>query len=206
MIRFVSDLFDTGRVQVSLREDVADADLSDLIRQTDRFARDDMPGDAPPLSVAAAGWALAWLVDACRFLVYRDLDAAVVQRSLAHPCPEPPSASVCYSADLFLRFVPDLIRLANAVGTDDPLVDSLHRVAAAWPLSGVGVNKIAADDSLRPVLAHPALIRLYVDRIIARHAVAELANRQLADAVRNALGGYKQLAPELAKALEPPHG
>ena len=84
---------------------------------------------------------------------------------LAVPCPEPPSPSVCYSADLSLRYLPDLLSLAKGIASDDPLVHGLHAICRSWPLSSVGVPDVGELDT-GAFLSHPTLRRLYVDRII----------------------------------------
>jgi hypothetical protein len=49
---------------------------------------------------------------------------------------------------------------------------------------------------------HPALVMLYVDRVIARRDVSRLLDRRVRQRIQQALGMYAELAPELAAALD----
>jgi hypothetical protein len=115
---------------------------------------------------------------------------------LAVPCPGNPSPSVCYSADLSLRHLPDLLSLARGIAADDPLVGGMTSLARAWPLSSVGVPGIEGVDA-SPFLPHPALRQLYVDRIIDRADGSRLADPAVREAVREAVGDFLNLAPKL---------
>ena len=130
----------------------------------------------------------------------REVDAASVQQALAAPCPRPPSASVCYSADLSLRYLPDLLSLARGIAPDDPLVAGLTALARAWPLSSVGVAGME-DLDVSAFVDHPSLRQLYVDRIIERGDVSRLKHPAVRAAVGEALGAYPDLAPRVAAAL-----
>ncbi len=206
MLRFLNGLIVDGRVRVSAVEvdDDDSAAVERSVRAVDAVARAESAGDAPPLSVAAATWALRLVEAGCRFLVYRAYDADAIAAALSHPCPEPAGPAACYSADLFLRHLPDLVRLARGLAADEPLVARLMAVARQWPLSSVGLP-VPADAALdvRSFAGHPALLQLYVDRVLARGDAGRLASSTVRRAVRRALGGHAgDLAPALAAALD----
>jgi hypothetical protein len=199
-VEFVQSLLETGRVKVPAG-DAPIEDLDPAVAELDRAARTDAPSEAPPLVAPAASWGLQILYRACQALVFREIDAETVRRTLAEPCPLPPSPAVHYSADLSLRYLPDLLTLARGIAPDDPLVTGLTALAQAWPLSSVGVADARAVDP-SPLLDHPSLRQLYVDRIIERGDASRLAHPAVRAAIREALGAYPSLAPKLAPHLQ----
>ena len=196
---FVHALLDSGRVSVPPDETALD-DLSTAVGVLDAAARPELAFEPPALSAAAAAWALEVLYRACQALVFREVDAAQVRRVLARPCPAPPSPAVCYSADLALRYLPDVLALARGIAPDDPLVGGLTTLARAWPLSSVGVPELGEVDPWT-FLGDRSLRQLYVDRIIERGDAARLAHPEVRAAVRESLGAYPELAPKLTTAL-----
>ena len=203
MIAFLHSLTADGRVQVAAAPpaDVDPSTLAAAIDQVDAAARRELADEAPPLSSAAAAWSLTLIEAGCRFLVHRQYDADAVAAALTVRCPGPVDAATIYSADLFLRHLPELARLARGLAADDPLVEQLTRLGRAWPLSSVGMADTAGGGVV-PILAHPSLRQLYVDRIIARRDAARLADPAVRDALRTALGDHAaDLAPSLVATL-----
>jgi hypothetical protein len=205
MLSFLSQLTETGRVQVSAVPSAGqDPDaLNLLIHRLDRSARAELAGDGPELSLQVAAWALRLLESGSRFLVHRAYDEADISAAMTLPCPHNPDPSACWSADLFLRHLPDLIRLARGLAADDPLVTHLLEIARRWPLSSVGIEWTPDHEpDVRPFAGDAALLQLYVDRIISRGDKARLLSPVVRAAVRQSLGDYAaDLAPEIAKAL-----
>jgi hypothetical protein len=168
--------------------------LASAIEQLDVHARLDLPGTAPDLAPDVTSWAATMLHRACQFQVYRDVDADEVRRGLALPCPAKPSPSVCYSGDLVLRHLHEIWSLARGIAQEDPLVEALVELARAWPLSSVGIPNLGKVN-VSAFIHHPALRRLYADRIIARQDSSRLDNPEAADAVREAIGAFQEIAP-----------
>ena len=198
-VAFVRSLAEIGRVSVP-PDEAMPADLAQAVDELDVAARGEMAFDPPELNRESAAWALGLIYRACQALVFREIDAASVERALDAPCPQRPSASVCYSADLSLRYLPDLLSLARGIAPDDPLVAGLTALARAWPLSSVGTAGLE-DVDVSAFVDHPSLRQLYVDRIIERGDVSRLKHPALRAAVGEALGAYPDLAPRIAAAL-----
>jgi hypothetical protein len=197
---FVDALLETGRVRVPASRD-APADLEAAVAELDRGVRPELAFEAPPLDVPVGVWALTILYRGCQSLVYRDIDADAVRDALSQRCPaRQPSPAVCYSADLAFRYLPDLLSLARGVAVDDPLVTGLTELARGWPLSSVGVKGVESID-VAPFVNNPALLQLYVDRIIERSDCSRVTDPRVNEALRAALGGHHELAPGLAPAL-----
>ena len=176
--------------------------LMSVIEQIDADARLEIAGLAPELAPAVTTWAARMFYNACQFQVYRDVDADEVRGGLAMPCPAKPSPAVCYSADLVFRHLHDVWSLARGIAREDPLVEALAALARAWPLSSVGIPNLGKVD-VAAFIHHPALRRLYADRIIARADSSRLDSPAVIEAVRGAVGAFPEIAPSLAKHLEP---
>lgn len=166
----------------------------------ERQTRLEVPGEPPLFHLPAACWAAQMIYHACRFVVFRDTGEQEVGHALSVPCPAGQEASRHYSVDLTFHYLPDLIRHARTASPDDPLVNHLLAWAAAWPLSSVGVPGVGAVD-IGGFAGHPALLRLYVDRIVARGDLARLSDPRVREAARGALGLFPELAAEVAAAL-----
>lgn len=177
-----------------------DEDARVLLQEWDAIQRLALAGNAPPFSSSMGIWAGRLLYTACEMFVRRDLSAEDVGAQLAIQCPDVPEPSRSYSADLVLRFLPDLIALARRVSPGDPLVLHLLDIARRWPLSSVGVPDL---QGIQPpaFLRNASLLQLYVDRILATQDVSRLNDPVVQEAARISLGMYESLAPFIASAL-----
>ncbi len=97
-------------------------------------------------------------------LVQRDDRLADLKRRLKMTGP-PRTASQHLSADLMLRYVPQIIKRARGLDPSDPLSDLLGDLLRRWPLSGA-----LSDVEEGPRLAldfggHPGLLLLYAERL-----------------------------------------
>jgi hypothetical protein len=203
--QFLTELSGEGRVRLPEPQPLtpdALAAADDLLGALAERAALELPGSPPPLSLAAARWAAARLYLACQALAYRELSDAEVRQGLSLPCPAPPSASAAWSVDLTLRQLPELAELVRGLPTNDPLREGLQALAQAWPLSSVGVPGLAGLDGLDPVLAHPALRRLYVDRVLLRGDRSRLDDPRVREGARAVLGLHPELCPQLADTLQ----
>ena len=198
-VAFVHSLAETGRVSVP-PDDALPDDVEAAVQELDAAAREEMAFTAPQLNPMVAAWALGLIYRACQALVFREIEATSVEGTLTAPCPRPPSPSVCYSADLSLRYLPDLLSLARGIAPSDPLVAGLTALSRAWPLSSVGTAGME-DVDVAAFVDHPSLRQLYVDRIIERGDVSRLKHPAVRAAVGEALGAYPDLAPRVAAAL-----
>lgn len=204
---FLEDLLWEGRVRVGKPREPGAQDMQraeGVLVQFESHYRRDLPGEPPPLDVAAAKWAGLRLWHACQLIAFRDLGTETFASLLENPLDPPngPSEAVSqqYSVDLVFRFLPDVHRQARSAAQQDPLVEHLDRWAQQWPLSSVGLPSLAPDVEAL-IVTHTCLRRLYVDRILACRAKDRLANPCVREAVREALGMYSELAPDLASEL-----
>lgn len=202
-------MLETGRVTVeppgagfAARGSTADdAALRAAIAEVDAQWRTELAGEAPPLVIDATIWALQLIHRAAQFLVFREVEPQAIHDRLAVPCPHPPSPEICYSADLALRVLPDLLKLARAAAPDDPLVDALVVLAKQWPLSSIGCGMNIERSDVSAFIDHPALRQLYVDRVLERGDLSRLDDARVVADVRRAIGRFPELAPTIANRL-----
>ncbi len=202
--QFVRTLMTEGRALVTERQvPGTDAELVPTLTTLAKEAGAELAGAPPPLCEATAVWATERLFAACRLVVCRDLGEEQVVQALTVPAPQPRGPTTDWSADLLFCHLPEVIRLARHLSANDPLVRELRSLAAAWPLSSVGIIglELAGLDSF---VAHPALRMLYADRIIAAEDAGRLGDPRVDDAVRSALGAHAELCPRLAQRLLSP--
>ena len=183
------------------------APASDVLATFDLLARTELAFDAPCFVPEVARWAAERLYRACQFLVYREVEAEEVREGCAVPCPTAStaaatSADVCYSADVILRYLPDIFGLARGIAREDPLIEGLLNLARRWPLSSVGMPDVGAVD-VSAFIGHAGLRRLYADRIIERNDRSRLDGGIVDAALREAIGGFPGLAPSLGAARAP---
>jgi MoxR-vWA-beta-propeller ternary system protein len=202
----VRSLADDGRAVVSLQpSQVADTDTAPLLRQLDTLAREELALDLPDFSPDVALWAARLFYQLSRFVVCRDISEEQIKATCDARCPKSRGPETDWSADLTLRHLPNLFRLARHLSNADPLVGEMKKIAANWPLSSVGIDGLDALN-IDSFVNHPGLRRLYADRIISAGDTSRLGDSRLGNLLRADLGVYRELAPAIAaKIFETTH-
>lgn len=80
---------------------------------------------------------------------------------------QPRTAAEHLSADMLLRFVPQLLRRARNLTPAEDLVKSLEDTLRRWPLSGVLADVAAAPLVKLDFAGHSGLLLLYAERLAA---------------------------------------
>jgi hypothetical protein len=121
----------------------------------------------PPIDFDSASASAAALVlqRACWFLVDREQPAAALEVLTLPGSPRTPAEHL--SADLTLRYLPQVHRRARAHDPGDRLPALLAEVLRRWPLSGV-LADLDDGPQTRPAFGHAGLDMLYAERL-ARH-------------------------------------
>ena len=119
----------------------------------------------PPFDLGAAAGAAGRLWYACWFLLHRGDEPDRLEKALTMPAPT--SASEHLSADLTLRFLPQVHRRAHALAAADPLTAAVGRLLREWPLSGV-LSDVTEPPLTPPEFdGHKGLLMLYAERLAA---------------------------------------
>lgn len=199
---FVKTMIAEGRAVVSrepLKASGTDAEAECLL-QWHTLAAEELTGPAPAFSIEAAAWAATMLCNLARFVACRDIGEADIRTACQLPCPAKRLAASDFSVDLAFRHLPALYKLARHLSNADPLLDELKRLASAWPLSSVGMPDLKPI-TVESFVDDPALLALYVDRIIAENDLSRLGDPRVDEAIRTAIAGHHELAPKLAQKL-----
>lgn len=203
LAHFLEQLVESGRVEIDRAEPHWEAAaLEARILAIDATHRLCLPCKAPQLDIATTRHAALVFAAACAGLVHRDLGPEVLAQRMRLPFPPAEPVSAAYSADLVLRFLPELESMVRAVASEDVLVVELGRLAESWPLSSVGVGGVTVRD-LAPILNDPCLRWLYCDRIVLKSATDRLSNPAVLAALAEAVGEHPELCGTLAERIRP---
>jgi hypothetical protein len=164
---FLESLFREGNAVLRERPVLPTAACPDALRLLSHTFADyrlDLAGPLVPFDPAVALAAADLLWQACWFLVNHSEPDAAVERRLIMPGP-PATAAQHLSADLVLRYLPQVQRRARAIAADDVLALRLAAVLRQWPLSGV-LSDIQ-DEPTTPLNfdGHYGLQLLYAERL-----------------------------------------
>lgn len=187
---FISSLINKGEVRVAhVLQDFEEEEVRQARIHLQQYYTDDindMPGQAPPYDEKAALWAAAYLYRTVQFLLLRHLEAAELKHYLPPYDGERTPAAI-YSADLCLRYLPDIFLLAKGISPEDPLVKTLVVLATQWPLSAAAIPEVPTE-GLSAILEHPSLKRTYIDRIILTKDDEKCKHPECLPLVMEALG------------------
>ncbi|HLP12312.1 MAG TPA: hypothetical protein VK177_10310 [Flavobacteriales bacterium] len=151
----------------------------------------DYPHKAPAFHAEAAAWAAQTVYLSAQLMLYRNNKPGDLQ-ALMQPFTGEISASSMLSADLFLRFLPDVLVHLKMIEFDDALPAILEGFLKTFHYSGVR-HDLNLDELDFTVVEKDACLRqLYVNRII-KEKKTRLANHPaLAAHVKASLGNYKK--------------
>jgi hypothetical protein len=166
---FLAQLLDEGRVVFRSQKVSQDGPTArDTAKLADAFASFALSVAGPPVAfdggvacqsaelVRQASWAL----------VNREERPGDLKRRLRmSTTPRTPAQHL--SADLLLRYMPQILRRARGLDPIDPLIEILGHLLRCWPLTGA-----LSDIEEAPLVAtdfggHPGLLLLYAERIAA---------------------------------------
>ncbi|MBO9732257.1 MAG: hypothetical protein J7623_26685 [Chitinophaga sp.] len=148
----------------------------------------EIPGTAPDFDAAAALWSAGYIYRIVQLAMLRDAGTAQLQEWLT-PYPLPQTAAAIYSADLCLRYLPDLLSLSKGLAPDDPLVQQIRETAMQWPFSSTGMN-LPAQGDMSVIISSPSLLQAYADKIIATRDSGRCDIPAVQQIVTASLGNY----------------
>lgn len=217
--RFLDALADHGHAAVGMVPPaLQDPDTIPRLANIAERAAQELGLPPPPFSLPAAEWAARLIYQLAQCALIPDLDASPTAAALQVSCPTPRCPATDWSVDLTLRHLPRLRQIAHPIPLAKKVLPHLHRIARAWPLSSVGMHDLVDPDAPestaphpRPLLQldsfidHPALRRLYADRILATADTSRLGDPRVDDQLRADLGLHPYLAPRIAARLIAPN-
>ena len=125
----------------------------------------EFPYQTPSFDQEAAIWAANILYSASHLLLHRENRVEDLNKIL------PPffirvTPSAMLSADLSLRFLPDLIKQTEVIDPEDMLIDILERHLTTWHYSGINYDLPINELDLKFIKTDNCLYQLYINRII----------------------------------------
>jgi hypothetical protein len=193
---FIQDLIQQGKVTVAAQliafseEDIQHSIT--CLQAAHAACAQELTGDVPAFDPGAAVWAARYIYHAVQLALLRDANDATVNDCLT-PFPGVVTPAAILSADLCLRYLPNLLALAKGLAPDDILVKRLQETAARWPLSSIGLPVTIDNNDINTILQHNCLRRLYIDRIIETRDAARCNNTLVNEYLKEALGDHSQL-------------
>lgn len=145
---------------------------------------------SPQFDASAALWGAKTLYTACQLLLYRE-HKHVELFNLLPPYPIEITAEAILSADLCLRFLPQVLLEAKFIDSEDPLVSILRNTLSTWHYSGIGVSSNLQDVDFEPIFSSSSLEQLYVDRVIEKKDIERAEFPKLNEKIKAVLGNYK---------------
>lgn len=135
----------------------------------------------------AALWAAKTIYTSAQLMLYRENKDTELEL-LMPSYPRPISASAQLSADLVLRFLPDIITHLKMINADDAVIKILEKHLVQWHFSGIkySLNYEELDFSL--VVAGRCLMQLYIDRVIEYKRISLAKHPALINGVKASLG------------------
>lgn len=150
------------------------------------------PFTAPAFDPAAALWAAKTLYIATQLLLYRENKEADLEDLLtAYTATLTPSAIL--SADLLLRFLPDVINHLKAIDPEDKLVEMLESHLHTWHYSGVGYALQTEMLDFTTIIANTCLLQLYTDRVLEKKERQLAIHPALVKHIQASLGLHAQV-------------
>ena len=167
LVAFLQALLEEGEVTLGDRPQrgtKVDRAAQDYLAASFAEARLEIAGPLLEFDAETALRAAEYLWVACWYVVRRDEPEEMVAVELA-PLPAPRTAAEHLSADLVLRYLPDVHRRAQAFAPGDRLTALLAEELRRWPLSGVLSSVADAPLTSLDFDGHPGLQLLYAERL-----------------------------------------
>jgi len=202
---FIKDLLEIGNVTVSgtpIHFEENDRQVSTRLLKA--FYDEDileMPLTPPDFSIEAALWGAEYFYNGLQMMMQRSVEDDMLSIYLK-PFEGPYDASTIYSADLILRYLPDLLQTAKGLAPADSLLSYITQTGSQWPFSTASEELDHDEGRVDMILNHASLRIAYADRII-RSKNKKLAEREkIKEIITEALGDHVNIIwPEFKNIL-----
>lgn len=139
-------------------------EVSSFLRQLYYQESLEYPYTSPLYDEEAGLWAAKYLYLAAQLLLYRkkaisDLNFPIYTKEK--------KAGGILSADISLRYIPDIIIKLRLIDVEDDLIPVLENLLAEWHYSGIKYPMDISQLDFKPIMENDCLRQLYVDRVLA---------------------------------------
>jgi hypothetical protein len=146
------------------------------------------PGGAPKFDADAGLWGARTVYIAAQLILYRENQ----EKDLSLLLPDhhsPPTAAGMLSADLCLRFLPQMIMQLKNIDSEDALLEVLERKLVPWHYSAV-THPLTIEALDFSFVDDPCLRQLYAERIIDNRKLSLALHPAFRDYISAQLGLY----------------
>ena len=176
---------------LSVKEEELEEIVQYLAKEYER-ERIEYPFKAPTFDPEAALWGARTIYTSAQLLLYRAHQGKDLQKLI-------PSytglidAGAILSADICLRFLPDLVHELEGIDMEDELLPILMQILRVWHYSAVG-RTIKTEEELDfiPIVSNDCLLQLYCNRVIEYKNLNLAKHPALQGRIAASLGDFKQ--------------
>jgi hypothetical protein len=147
------------------------------------------PHTPPAFDAAAACWAATTVYVAAQLILYREQK----ESDLSALFPEfegNMNAAAILSADLCLRFLPDMLHQLKVIDSQDALIEVLEKLTEQWHYSGMRCDLLPENLDFEHIVSDPCVLQLYANRIIDYRKLKLSLHPACREAVKSSLGMY----------------
>lgn len=149
------------------------------------------PINCPHFNEGAALWAAKTIYTATQLMLYREHKEA----DLAFLLPDfnnNPNPSEIVSADLCLRFLPDILNQLKLIDGEDKLIPLLEEKLTTWHFSGVNYPLDSEKIDFQNSISNFCLHQMYADRIILNKKIQLAKHPAFESPIAASMGIYVQ--------------
>lgn len=143
----------------------------DYLEQAFENESKEYPYSPPTFDSSAALWGAKILYFSSQLLLNRKNMKQPLEDYISAFCGEKNASSVL-SADLCLRFMPDIFKQSKLIDPDDQLNELLEEVLCDWHYSGIRRDPLSIALDMSLYQENKCLNQLYIDRVIDKGAQA----------------------------------
>lgn len=150
------------------------------------------PGIAPGFNSEAALWAAKTVYLAAQLLLYREHEISDLEQLLPE-FGQKNEASAMLSADLCLRFLPQITSEMKRIDPDDPVIQILEKHLYRFHYSTIGFEMDVEKIDFDSVASNDCLLQLYIDRIVHRKAIKFSESDFIKKQLEIGFGDYRKI-------------
>ncbi len=137
----------------------------DFLNQEYQKESIDYPHKAPSFDSNAALWGAKTLYHSAQLVLYRENKDADLEKIIPNFSGEiTPNAIL--SADLCLRFIPEILTQLKLIDAEDKLIEVLEKLLEKWHYSGISHEIPVENFDFNTILSDACVRQLYINRII----------------------------------------
>lgn len=150
------------------------------------------PYSAPLYDKEAASWAANTIYITAQLILHRENKESELD-SIFPVFTGTVTPSAILSADLCLRFLPDMLLQLKMIDSEDKLIGLLENILQAWHYSGIKYLQSAESLDFTNITANKCLYQLYTDRVIEYRNLKLAKHPALTPTIGAALGDHGKI-------------